>query len=496
MTKHSIVIDNISKSFGGIKALQDVSMNVKIGEVHGLIGENGAGKSTLIKILAGAYRKDDGEIKIFDQVVPKSPSPKDMIGLGISVIYQEFMLAPDLTVAENICIDELTKGGVLVNWKEIRQKAQEQLERLDFTQIKPDDIVGDLSVASQQIVEVAKCLVRDSRILIFDEPTAVLTFSETRKLLSLIKKLKEDGVTVIYISHRLEELFEICDQITVLKDGALVDTVVASEITKESLVNMMVGRQLDSLFPARNAKIGKEVLRVENLEIENKINNVSFVIKEGEVVGFSGLVGSGRTETMRAIFGIDKKTSGNIHFIGKEVNFKHPKEAIQAGMGLLPEDRKTQGLLLEQSIRLNTTLSALQKVKNMDIISKNKESQYTRELLAKLNTKYNSINDNANSLSGGNQQKIVIAKWLATDSKCIIFDEPTRGVDVGAKTEIYKIINELAENGVAVIVIASEMPEIIGLCDRSYVMNNGEIVGELQKEQLSEQNLIQLSMGV
>ncbi|WP_163536330.1 sugar ABC transporter ATP-binding protein [Gracilibacillus sp. YIM 98692] len=490
-----VQMNNISKRFGGVKALTDVSLNVKKGEIHALIGENGAGKSTLMKILAGAYKRDEGEI-IIDGNEAKSTSPKKMIDMGVSVIYQEFMLASDLTVAENIFIDNMAESGVFVNWKELKRKAKTQLERLGFGHINPEDTVGDLSVAYQQIVEICKCLARNSKVLVFDEPTAVLTFSETEKLLSIIRQLKAEGVSIIYISHRLEELFEICDSITVLKDGGYVDTVATSKINKDQLVSMMVGRDIEQLFPERNAEIGEEILRVENLSTSDMVKEVNFSVRKGEVVGFSGLVGAGRTETMRAIFGADKKSSGKVIYFGEEVNFKSPKDAIRNKFGLVPEDRKKQGLLLEQSIRMNTTLSAMKKVKKLDIINHKKEKAYAKELLASVSTKYGSLEDNANSLSGGNQQKIALAKWLAADCDFIVFDEPTRGVDVGAKTEIYKVINRLAEEGVGVIVIASEMPEIIGLCDRAIVMRHGSVVGEVPKEDLNEDNLIKLAMGV
>lgn len=490
-----IEMNNISKHFGGVKALTDVSLKVKKGEIHALIGENGAGKSTLMKILAGAYQKNEGQILI-DGEEAKITTPKSAINLGVSVIYQEFMLAPDLTVAENIFIDRLAESGLFINWKDLKKRASEQLMKLGFEDIDPEAKVGSLSVAYQQIVEIAKCLERNSKVLVFDEPTAVLTFTETRKLLSIIRKLKENGVSIIYISHRLEELLEISDHITVLKDGGYVGTVPTSSINKEQLVEMMVGREITQLFPERNARIGEEILKVENLSAGELVKDVGFTVRSGEVVGFSGLVGSGRTEAMLAIFGADKKKSGKVFFYGKEVNFKDPKEAIHHGFGLLPEDRKKQGLLLEQSIRMNTTLASMFKIKKVGIINHHKEKQYVKDLLASIATKYGSMEDNANSLSGGNQQKIALAKWLSVDCKCVVFDEPTRGVDVGAKTEIYKIINKLAEQGVGVIVISSEMAEIIGLCDRALVMRQGSIVGEVDKAELTENNLIKLAMGV
>jgi ribose transport system ATP-binding protein len=494
--EYKVQLKNITKHFGGVKALTDVTLQIKKGEIHALIGENGAGKSTLMKILSGAYQKDSGQIFIDGREV-KITSPKEAKDLGVAVIYQEFMLAPDLTVAENIFIDKLVDAGMFINWKTLKAKAKEQLLKLGFNDIDPSAKVGTLSVAYQQVVEICKCLTRNAEVLVLDEPTAVLTFSEIEKLFSIIRQLKSEGVSIVYISHRLEEIFQLSDNITVLKDGTYVDTVPTSSISKEELVSMMVGREIMQLFPSRQVKISDEILRVENLNAGKLVKNVSFSVKAGEVVGFSGLVGAGRTETMRAIFGADSIDSGKVIYFGKEVRFKSPKDAIGNGFGLLPEDRKKQGLLLEQSIRNNTTLASMHKIKNkFDIINHRKEKEYVKNLLADINTKYGSSEDNANSLSGGNQQKIALAKWLSADCKCIVFDEPTRGVDVGAKTEIYKIINNLAEQGVGVIMISSEMTELIGMCDRVIIMRQGMIAGEVDKSELNENNLIKFAMGV
>lgn len=495
-SEYRLEMKNITKRFGGVKALTDVTLKIKKGEVHALIGENGAGKSTLMKILSGAYQRDGGEI-FLDGTAVKITTPKEAKDLGIAVIYQEFMLAPDLTVAENIFIDKLTAGKLTINWRQLKAQAKLQLEKLGFDDIDPGARVGSLSVAYQQVVEICKCLTRDAKLLVLDEPTAVLTFTEIEKLFEVINKLKSEGVSIIYISHRLEEIFQLTDNITVLKDGTYVDCVATASIDKQKLVNMMVGREMKQMFPERHAKIGEVVLKVENLKAGKLVNNVSFSVRAGEIIGFSGLVGAGRTETMRVIFGADKAESGKVIYFGKEVRFRDPKEAIQNGLGLVPEDRKSQGLLLEQSIRMNATLASIPKITNMlGIINHKKEKQYVEKLLKDVATKYGSTEDNANSLSGGNQQKIALAKWVSADCKCIVFDEPTRGVDVGAKTEIYKIMNSLAENGVAVIMISSEMPEIIGMCDRAIIMRQGEVAGELEKSELAENNLIKHAMGV
>ena len=494
--EYRVEMKNIVKRFGGVLALNDVSFRVRPGEVHALVGENGAGKSTLMKILSGAYQKDEGTIFI-DGKEEKISSPKEAKELGVATIYQEFMLAPHLTVAENIFIDRLSDKGKFINWKDLNQKASEILDQLGFGEINAKQRVENLSVAYQQVVEICKNLTRNAKILVLDEPTAVLTFTEIEKLFSLINKLKNDGVSIIYISHRLEEIFQICDRITVIKDGTFVKELNTTEVNKGQLVNLMVGRDMSTLFPSRAAKIGDVVLEVKNLNRGKMVRNVSFSVRAGEVLGFSGLVGAGRTETMRAIFGADKKESGEIWLNGEQVNFKNPREAVKKGLGLLPEDRKQQGVLLEQSIRVNTTLSALRKITQLlGIINFQKDKKLAEDVLAELATKYNSIEDNTSSLSGGNQQKVALAKWLVADCKCIILDEPTRGVDVGAKVEIYKNINDLAEQGVAIVMISSEMTEIIGMCDRALIMRQGMVVGELDRSELAEDRLIRYSMGV
>ncbi len=494
--EYRVEMKNIVKRFGGVLALNDVSLRVKPGEVHALVGENGAGKSTLMKILSGAFGRDEGTIFI-DGKEEKISSPREAKELGVATIYQEFMLAPHLTVAENIFIDRLSEKNKFINWKELNRKAEEILKQLGFEEIKAKATVESLSVAYQQVVEICKNLTRNARILVLDEPTAVLTFSEIEKLFLLIEKLKKDGVSIIYISHRLEEIFQICDRITVLKDGTFVKEVGTEEIDKHQLVNLMVGRDMSTLFPPRDAKIGETVLEVKNLNRGKQVQNVSFAVRAGEVLGISGLVGAGRTETMRLIFGADRKESGEIIFMGEKVNFKSPKQAVRKGLGLLPEDRKQQGVLLEQSIRINTTLSSLKKIiRLLGVISEKKDKELTRDVLEQLATKYNSMEDHTSSLSGGNQQKVALAKWLVADCKCIILDEPTRGVDVGAKVEIYKNINDLAEQGVAIVMISSEMTEIIGMCDRTLIMRQGKVVGELNKSELGEEKLIRYSMGV
>lgn len=490
---YRLEMQGISKRFGGTCALNNVSIKVKPGEIHALIGENGAGKSTLIKILSGAYIKDEGEIFINGDPVDIT-TPLAAKKLGVAVIYQEFMLAPDLSVAENIFIDRLAENGRFINWKKMRSDAEHILKELGFDNINPEDKVGKLSVAHQQIVEICKCLNRNAQILVLDEPTAVLTVAEIQRFFKLIRLLKEKNVSIIFVSHHMNEIFELCDTFTVLKDGQYVNSGVVKEVTNTQLIQMMIGRELTQMFPQRKAEIGDCVLEVKNLNAGNKVKNVSFMVRAGEVLGFSGLVGSGRTETMRAIMGADKMESGNIFFMGKEVHFREPKEAVDAGIGYLSENRKTLGLLVNQSIRVNTTIASMKKNTKRGFLNHKKEKKYVTDLLAKISTKYGSIEDNVNSLSGGNQQKISFAKWISADCQCIIFDEPTRGVDVGAKVEIYEIINKLAEQGVAVIIVSSEMTEIIGICDRTMIMAQGRVTGELGKEELNEAAIIKIAM--
>ncbi|MFA9465881.1 MAG: sugar ABC transporter ATP-binding protein [Velocimicrobium sp.] len=489
--QYLVEMKDTSKRFGGVRALDHMQFKLKSGEIHALIGENGAGKSTLMKILSGAYTADEGIIEIEGKPM-RITSPKTSMDLGISVIYQEFMLAPHLTVMENIYIDRLSKNCGLINWKELRGDAKRILSEIGFEDINPEDKVGDLSIAYQQIVEICKSLSRNVKILVLDEPSAVLTFNETQKLFELLRKLRDKNMGIIYISHRLEELFELCNNITIMKDGCYVGRYNINDIDKQGLIQKMVGRELKTLFPKRNSKVQDTILEVEKLNAGKQVQNVSFYVKRGEVVGFSGLVGAGRTETMRVIFGEDTKESGSIKYKGKVVEFRNPSEAVKNGVGLLPEDRKQQGVLLEMPIGYNVTLAAMKKITRKGILNHKKDKEFAIETLERVTAKYANINDNVESLSGGNQQKVALSKWLAADCELMILDEPTRGVDVGAKAEIYKKINDLAESGVAIIMISSEMEEVIHMSDRVYVMRQGRITGELQKEDLIDINVMRL----
>ncbi|MDY6826594.1 MAG: sugar ABC transporter ATP-binding protein [Bacillota bacterium] len=493
--EYQVEMNHISKKFEGVVALDDVSFAVKPGEIHALVGENGAGKSTLIRILSGALRPDRGEIKLQGQKV-EIHKPDDGIKHGISVIYQEFALFQHLTVAENILIDEFKEERGLIDWKEVKQKTREFLEEVGFGNIKVNTRVKDLSVAYQQVVEICKALTRNASVLVLDEPTAVLTNKEVKRLFDLIENLKSKGVSIIYISHRLDEVFKIADRITVLKDGKYVDTVEKSAIEPSKLVNMMIGRDLKAYFPERTSKVEQYALQAEHIQAGTAVKDISFNVREGEVLGLSGLVGAGRTEAMRAILGVDKLDGGKVTLYGKEVKIKSPEHALRLGIGFLPEDRKVQGVLLHLPIIYNITISSLKEFCTFSWIRKKEEYDFASRYARDMNIKTGNIYNPVASLSGGNQQKVAISKMLASNCNVLILDEPTRGVDVGAKIEIFKIINSLVEKKHAVILISSEMTEIIGLCDRAIVIREGRSVAELQKSELTELNLIKYSMGV
>lgn len=489
-------MQHIYKSFSGVHALEDVSLQIKPGEIHALMGENGAGKSTLIKILSGAYSKDSGTISIDGKQV-NIKEPKDGIDNGISVIYQEFALVGDITVAENIYIDKLTGEGRIINWRQLKKNADDLLNKLGFGMINSGAIVNRLTIAYQQVIEIAKALSKNSKVLVLDEPTALLASSEVEQLFKLLFQLRDQGISIIYVSHRLDEIFRICDRITVLKDGTYVDTVNTKDIDEQKLVSLMIGRDMKDYFPERHAQIGDVVFEVKNLNAGSMVQNINFNVRAGEVLGFGGLVGSGRTETMRAIFGEDKKESGEVYYKGQKLNIKSPSSSFKNGVGMLPEDRKHFGVLLEMPIRYNTTMSSIYSFTNkIGVLNRKKETERVTELGKSMNLKAASIEAPVKSLSGGNQQKVALAKLLCSECEVYLFDEPTRGVDIGAKREIYSLINELAEQGKAIVMVSSEMTEIIGMCDRVVIMRRGEIAGELQKDELNEQNFINLSMGV
>ena len=484
----------ISKEFGGIAALRQASFSVRGGEVHALMGENGAGKSTMMKILAGAYDHEGGEILI-DGIAASIQSPQDAIRKGVSVIYQELSLARHLSVAENILIESFSQT-VFVNRRAMNKRAAELLADMGFPDIDPMQEVGDLPIAYQQVVEICKALSRDCSILVLDEPTAVLTTHETAKLFDLVRRLRARGVCVIYISHRLDEIFALCDRVTVLKDGATVGTWETAGLDADRLTSLMIGRDLSDFFPVRDATLGDVALEVRGLNAGPQVQGVSFAVRRGEVLGIGGLVGAGRTETLRAIFGADPVQGGEVQLHGQPVTLRSPGAAVRAGIGLLPEDRKHQGVLLNMPIRVNAVLTPVNPHRGpLGLIRDRAERAQTETLRRELRLKAASIDAEAGTLSGGNQQKVALMKWLVSGCDVLLLDEPTRGVDVGAKVEIYRVINDLAAKGAAIVMVSSEMLELIGMCDRILVMRGGQVTGEVSGPAMTEANIIELAMG-
>ena len=473
----------ISKSFPGVKALDNVGFTVEEGEIRALVGENGAGKSTLMKILNGNYKKDEGQILIDGQEV-NITNPQVADSLGITIIFQELNLVDDLSIAENIFAGRLSKGFSLVNWRKINQKAKELLSRIGFD-ADPKTIVGTLTVAEKQMVEIAKALSRNSRIILMDEPSATLTKKELDALFQIIRDLKAQGIAVIYISHRMEEIFEICETVTVMRDGQIIGTRNVADVSSDELVEMMVGREIDSAFPRRDVKIGEEVMRVENLCRKDRRQDVSFSLHEGEVLGIAGLVGAGRTEIMRAVFGVDYINKMNVYIRGKKVKIRTPAAAKKHGIAFLTENRKLEGLTLDFSVKSNIVSANLKSIRKGGVTSAKAENELADEYIAKTRIKTPSREQKVGNLSGGNQQKVVVSKWLNSGPDILIMDEPTRGIDVGAKREIYEIINDLVAQGKAVILISSELPEVLGMSDRVLVMKDDAIVAELTGDQIN-----------
>jgi len=485
----------IIKTYPGVTALGGVDFSVMPGEVHALVGENGAGKSTLMKILAGADIKDSGAILINGTEV-HIDTPQEAMRLGVSIIYQEFNLVPYMNAAENIFLgrEPASAAPGMIDFRKMYADAQAIIDELGV-KLDVRVPVNQLSVAQQQMVEIAKATSRKSRIIAMDEPSATLTDHELENLFTLIKRLKEEGVSIIYISHRLEEIFEIADRVTVFRDGSLVATKPISETDRDDIIKMMVGRELKEKIPKVSAKLGDVALEVRNLNRAGVLNDISFQVRRGEVLGLAGLVGAGRTEVARAIFGADLIESGQIIVDGKEVSIRSPQDAIKLGIGLVTEDRKALGLVLGMAVRENISLANLGFLSRFGFIKRAKEREVAKKYVADILIKTPSIEQAVQNLSGGNQQKVVLAKWLFTESKILIFDEPTRGIDVGAKTEIYQLMNCLAENGAAIIMISSELPEVLGMSDRILVMHEGSIAGELTREEATQEKIMHLATG-
>lgn len=482
---------HISKSFPGVRALNDVSFDVRQGEVHALVGENGAGKSTLMKILSGVYQADAGEV-IFQGRPVRFTSPRQAQMAGIATIYQELNQVPYLSISENIFLGtEISRRGVL-SLGEMHRQARDLLTRLHLD-IDPRTQLGKLGVGQQQMVEVAKALHQNASLIIMDEPTSSLSIREITDLFGIVRELKAQGVSVIYISHHLEETFEVSDRITVLRDGQLVTTQPTGDLNVDKLIRLMVGRDLSEQFPKEQYPRGEEVLRVEGLNQESRLFDIGFSAYAGEVLGIAGLVGAGRTELARAIFGADPIDSGRFFVRGRPVRIRNPRDAVDNGIGLLTEDRKRQGLFLLMSVRDNVVMAVLDKLTRGLSTNRRKEGEITQRFIEQIAIKASSQDQLAMNLSGGTQQKVVLSKWLATKPQVLIFDEPTRGIDVGAKVEIYKMINELARQGVAILMISSELPEILGMSDRIMVIGGGRIRGFLDRAEATEEKIMELA---
>ncbi len=490
----ALVLRGIRKAFPGVVALDGVDLELRASEVHVLLGENGAGKSTLMKVISGAVTRDAGEIEI-NGAPAAIHGPRDAQALGIGIIYQEFNLIPHLTAGENIFLGRepgLAPG--VIDQRKLMRDAQQQLDALGVA-IDARAVVSRLSVAQQQMVEVAKALSLNARVLIMDEPTSALTAQEINELFAAIRRLKARGVAIVYISHRMEELFAIGDRVTVLRDGRHVGTRAIGETTMAELVRLMVGRDLKDQFPKQRAAIGEEVLRVDRLRREGVLHDISFALRRGEVVGLAGLMGSGRTELARAIFGADAIDGGRLFVRGEEKKITSPRAAIDLGLGFLTEDRKQQGLVLVLSVRENVCLPSVGRWSRAGIMQTRQENEATDKRIRELRIKTPSALQRVVNLSGGNQQKVVLAKWLCTDADILIFDEPTRGIDVGAKVEIYQLINELAARGAAILMISSELPEILGMSDRILVMSGGRIAGEFSAREATQEKLLAAALG-
>lgn len=485
-------MENISKRFGAVQALGDVSFAVKPGTVHALCGENGAGKSTLMKILAGVHPQDHGQILLNGSPV-RFANPKNALDAGISMLYQELDLAEDLTVYENIFLGrELYKKGLpVLDDAGMIEIVRELFERYHF-HISPTARVGTLSMGEAQLVELAKALLRQAQIIVMDEPTSSLSEGESRTLFEIIRTLKTEGMAIIYISHRLEEVMTLADEISVLRDGRIVFHTAAAQTSIAEIVRHMVGRELNDFYPARKVQIGEVFFQAEKLNTE-KIHDISFSVRKGEIVGMAGLVGAGRTETADAIFGCGKLQSGEIFLDGKKLAVRRPQDAIKAGIAYLTEDRKRNGLWLNLPCAWNITMPNLEKLDMKLLIDQLRETRLCEENGQRVNVKWSSPDAPANSLSGGNQQKLLIARWLMANSDFIIFDEPTRGIDIGAKKEVYLLLNELAAQGKAILVISSELPELLGICDRILVMRDGSIRGELAAAEATQEKIMRLA---
>ena len=493
MSEYILEMRNIRKTFPGVVALDDVSFKVKKGEIHALVGENGAGKSTLMKVLNGVHQADRGEILLDGEVVTiKGTTDAEKKGIGL--VFQECNLINPLTVSENMFLNKLQQGKKgFIKWKELNKITQEFLDKFKF-RFKATEKIEDLSASQKQMVEIAKVLYKKPRILVMDEPTSSLTVGETEHLFSIMRELKAEGITIIYISHKMDEIFSMCDTATVLRDGQVIETRATRDFTRDEIVERMVGRSVDVDYPRRNTELGEVVLKLDNVSREGIVENISFELHKGEILGLAGLVGSGRTEIAEAIFGAEKYDGGVIEINGKKVVISSTADGKKNGIGLLTEDRKETGLILGYDLIRNITVTNLDKIKTGPFLDAKKERAMATELAQELDVKTPSMMQIARNLSGGNQQKVVFAKWLFSDVDILILDEPTRGIDVGAKYEIYLLMNKLVEAGKSIIMISSELPEVLGMCDRLVVLSGGEKAGELSREEASAEAVMQLAI--
>ncbi|WP_245901026.1 sugar ABC transporter ATP-binding protein [Prauserella shujinwangii] len=485
---------DVTKSFQAVRALRGVSLALRAGEVHALAGENGAGKSTVVRIIGGEHQPDSGEVLLDGEPVRFS-APRDAQQRGVAVIHQEPIQFPDLSVAENVFMGrQPLRQGRRIDRRAMHRGAAEVFERLGVP-LDPARQTRGLSIADQQIIEIAKALVADARIIVMDEPTAALSAVEAERLFRVARGLAERGAALLFISHRLDEMYALCDRVTVLRDGAFVTSSRMSEITNDELVRCMVGRSVEQLFPTREHEAGADVLVVEGLTRAGHFNDISFSVRAGEIVGLAGLVGSGRSEVARAVFGVDGRDAGTVTVNGRPLRAGDPKAAIAAGVALVPEDRREQGLVLELPIERNTSLARLRQVSPAGITRQSRERALAAAWGERLGLKYGRLADPAATLSGGNQQKVVLGKWLATEPSVLIVDEPTRGIDIGAKVEVHALLSELAAEGMAVLLISSELPEVLGMADRVLVMHEGRLTAELSKEEANEETVMYAATG-
>lgn len=485
-------LKNVEKSFPGVKALSNVSFSIDKGTVHVLCGENGAGKSTLMKIINGIYQPDQGQIFMDGREV-KIRNPIEARNLGISMIFQELNYIPDITIEQNLFLgSEPTDKTGAVDWKAIRKRTLDLMKRENLP-YSPETKLKDLTVSDIQMLEILKAISYDSDVIIMDEPTSAITNREVEELFRKIAELKSKGVSIIYISHKMEEIFKIADEITVLRDGSVVDTLPANSLVIDTVISMMVGRKIDNVYPKEDLPVGDKVLEVEDFSQDRLFKNVSFDVRAGEIVGFAGLMGAGRTEVARAVFGLDPFTTGRIRIKGKEVKTKNVQDSIDQGLVMVSEDRKRYGIIPIRSVKENISLPNLQLFIQKGRLNGKKENNTVKSICNRMRVKTPTLDTSVDSLSGGNQQKVVLAKWMLRNPEILILDEPTRGIDVGAKYEIYKLISDLARENKAILMISSELPELLGMCDRIYVMSKGQIAGVLSKKDFSQENIMKLA---